>query len=85
MPQFYITNESTEDTLDSTDSLQDAVRLAREAAKQGQVGEPVSILESEGRAIRQFVLMADGTVAEHAIAHQAKRSASREEEFGKPL
>ena len=75
MPQFYITNESTEDTLDSTDSLQDAVRLAREAAKQGQVGEPVSILESEGRAIRQFVLMADGTVAEHAITHQAKRSA----------
>jgi hypothetical protein len=74
MPQFYITNESTEDTLESTDNLQDAVRLAREAAKKGQVGDPVSILESEGKAIRQFVLLADGTVGEHSIARHAKRS-----------
>jgi hypothetical protein len=75
MPQFYVTNESTEDTIGSSDNLQDAVRIAREGAKQGQVGDPVSILEGEGKAIRQFVLMADGTVAEQAIARQAKRSA----------
>ena len=41
MPQFYITNESTEDTLESTDSLQDAIRFARKAGKkQGQVRRP---------------------------------------------
>jgi hypothetical protein len=72
MSQFYITNESTEDTLDSADNLQDAIRIAREVASQGQAGDPVSILESEGRAIRQFVLMSDGTVAEQAIARQVR-------------
>ena len=72
MSQFYITNESTEDTLDSTDNLQDAIRVAREAARQGQAGDLVSILESGGKAVRQFVLMPDGTVAEQAIARSVK-------------
>ena len=72
MSQFYIINESTEDTLESTDNLQDAIRLAREAARQGEVGDPVSILESEGKAVRQFVLGFDGTVAEQAIARPVK-------------
>ena len=75
MSQFYITNESTEDTLESADNLQDAIRAAREAARQGQPGDPVSILESGGKAVRQFVLMPDGTVAEQAIARQGKLSA----------
>jgi hypothetical protein len=68
MPLFYIVNESTEDTVESTDNLQDAIRVAREAARQGQAGDPVCILESGGKAVRQFVLMPDGTVAEQAIA-----------------
>ncbi len=72
MSQFYVTNESTEDTLESTDNLQDAIRVARELARQGQAGDPVSILESGGKAVRQFVLMPDGTVAEQAIARQVK-------------
>ena len=72
MPQFLITNESTEDTLASTDNLQEAIGIAREIARQGQAGDPVSI-EREGMTIRQFVLMADGTVAEQAIARQVKR------------
>jgi len=72
MPQFYVIDEGTEDTIESTESLHDAIRVAREAAKQGQAGDPVSILESGGKAIRQFVLMPDGTVAEQAIACQVK-------------
>ena len=72
MPQFYITNESTEDTLAFTDDLQDAIRMAREVARLGQAGDPVSILESGGNAVQQFVLMPDGTIAEQAIAHQVK-------------
>ena len=72
MSQFYVVNESTEDTLGATDNLEEAVRLAREAARQGQAGEPVSVLESGGKAVRQFVLMSDGTVVEQPIAHPAR-------------
>ncbi len=72
MPLFYIVNESTEDTIESTDNLQDAIRVAREAARQGQTGDPVCILESGGQAVRQFVQMPDGTVEEQAIARQSK-------------
>lgn len=70
MSQFYIVNESTEDTFESTEDLQDAIRAAREVARQGQAGDLVSLLESGGKAIRQFVLMPDGTVVEQAIARQ---------------
>lgn len=73
MSQFYIIDESSEDTIEATDNLQDAIRVAREVASQGQAGEPVSILESGGKAVRQFVLMPDGTVAEQALARQVKR------------
>lgn len=66
MSQFYITNESTEDTFDATDSLKDAICIARKIAQQGQAGDPVCI-EREGKTIRQFLLMPDGTVAEQAI------------------
>jgi hypothetical protein len=72
MSQFYIINESTEDTFESTDNLQDAIRVAREVARNGQAGDPVSILESGGKAVRQFVLMPDGTVAEQATARPVK-------------
>ncbi|HEY7152513.1 MAG TPA: hypothetical protein VH575_01010 [Gemmataceae bacterium] len=70
MSQFYVINESTEDTLESTDDLQDAIHAAREVARQSRVGDLVSILESGGKAVRQYVLMPDGTVAEQAIARQ---------------
>ena len=72
MAQFYITNESTEDTLESADNLEDAIRVAREAARLGPAGDPVSVLESGGKAVRQFVLMPDGTVAEQPIAGRVK-------------
>ena len=72
MPQFYVVSESTEDTLASTENLPDAIRVAREVASQGQAGDAVSILESGGTAVRQFVLMPDGTVAEQKIARPIK-------------
>jgi hypothetical protein len=72
MAQFYVINESTEDTFEATDNLEDAIRVAREVASQGQAGAPVSILESGGKAVRQFVLLPDGTVAEQAIARPVK-------------
>jgi hypothetical protein len=72
MSQFYIINESTEDTLEATDNLQHAIRVAREVAGHGQTGDPVSILDGEGLAVRQFVRMPDGTVAEQAVARPVK-------------
>jgi hypothetical protein len=68
MSQFYVVNESTEDTFEATDNLEAAILVAREVARQGQTGDPVSILETGGKAIRQFVRMPDGTIAEQAIA-----------------
>jgi hypothetical protein len=73
MSQFYVIDEHSEDTFAATDNLQEAIRLAREVASQGPVGDPVSVLESTGKAIRQFVLMPDRTVAERAIACNVKR------------
>jgi hypothetical protein len=75
MTQYYLVNESTEDTIESADSLQGAIRAARDAAKHGRTGDPVSILESGGKAVMQFVLMPDGTVAEQTIA-SSRRQAS---------
>jgi hypothetical protein len=67
MSQFHIINENTEDTFEITDNLQDAIRVAREVAGQGRAGDLVSILESGGRAVRQFQVRPDGTVVEQVI------------------
>ena len=72
MSAFFIVNESTEDTLETTDNLDDAVRFAKEAAKKGLAGDPVSILNSDGKSVGQFVLTPDGTVKELRIASEAK-------------
>jgi hypothetical protein len=72
MPQFFVVNESTEDTLGTTDNLEHAIRVAREVARQGQAGDPVSVLETGGKAIRQFILMPNGTVEEQSIARPVK-------------
>lgn len=71
MATFYIVNESSEDTLETTDDLQDAIQLATEAAKQAQVGELVSILENGGKAVRQFMNMPNGMVSEQTITNQS--------------
>ncbi|MCI0700971.1 MAG: hypothetical protein L0241_07805 [Planctomycetia bacterium] len=66
MNQFHINNENTEDTFDSTENLQDAIRIAREVATKGPVGEPVCI-EHKGKNIRQFVLKPNGEVEEKVL------------------
>ena len=74
MTQFYVVNESTEDTLCSAESLSDAICAAKEAVRQGRAGDLVSVLESGGQAVRQFVLLPDGMVAEQAIARRVNPS-----------
>jgi hypothetical protein len=58
---YCIISETTEDRFDETESLEEAVRIARSLVRVGQVGEPVSI-EHRGKVIRQLVLMPDGKV-----------------------
>ena len=67
MADFYITNENTEDRFDSTDNLQDAIRIAREVAQNEQDVEQVCI-EHNGKNIMQFVRMPNGKVAEVTLA-----------------
>jgi hypothetical protein len=67
MSQFYVTSENTEDTFDATDSLQDAIRIARDVARKGPAGETVCI-EHNGKNIRQFALLPSGEVVEEALA-----------------
>ncbi len=67
MPRYHVTNENTEDTFDSTDDLEDAIRIARKVAQKGQAGDLVCI-EHQGKNIRQFVLLPNGTVAEKTLA-----------------
>ena len=74
MSRFYVVNESTEDTLGSAENLSDAISAAKGAARQGRAGDLVSVLESGGQAVRQFVLLPDGTVVEQAIARRVNRS-----------
>ena len=63
---YHITSENGEDRLDSTDNLEDAIRLAREWAREGQAGDPV-VIEHKGLTIRQLVLRADGSIAEEEV------------------
>jgi hypothetical protein len=74
MSRFYVVSESTEDTLDSAENLSDAICAAKEAARQGRPGDLVSVLESGGQAVRQYVLLPDGTVAEQPIVRRVNRS-----------
>ena len=63
MNAYFITSENSEDRFDTTDSLSEAIRLARSLTRSGEPGEPISI-EQDGRNIMQFVLMPDGTLVQ---------------------
>jgi len=63
---YCIISETSEDRFDETDSLEEAIRIARSVVREGQAGEPVSI-EHRGKVIRQLVLMPDAEVEEEAI------------------
>lgn len=67
MHPFYITAENSEDRFDSTDNLEDAIRIAKKVVQQGEVDGPVCI-EHCGKNIRQFQRMPDGRVAEEVLA-----------------
>lgn len=66
---FYITNESSEDTLAATDDLLEAKQIARQIAKEGPVGELV-LVESEGKGIFQLSLQPNGQIIEYHIQTQ---------------
>jgi hypothetical protein len=63
---YCVISETTEDRFDETDSLEEAIRIARSVARESQAGEPVSI-EHRGRVIRQLVRLPDGRVTEEEI------------------
>ena len=63
---YCIISETTEDRFDETESLEEAIRIARSPVREGQAGDPVSI-KNRGKVIRQLVLMPDGMVEEEAI------------------
>ena len=63
---YCIIRETTEDRFDETDSLEEAICIARSLVREGQAGEPVSI-EHRGKVVRQLVLMPDGKVEEEVV------------------
>jgi len=67
MSKFYVTSESTEDTFCATNDLQEAIRIAKEVARTGQVGL-VLVESSEGKGVRQYVLTPDGRIAEIEVS-----------------
>jgi len=70
MSQYSVVNESTEDTLATANTFQDAVHLAKKAAREAQPGDLVCILESGGKSVGQFLNLPDGTIQEQPIASQ---------------
>jgi hypothetical protein len=65
--RYYIVSETTEDRFDETESLAEALRIARGAAKESASGEPVSI-EYNGRVIHQFLRTPAGEVVEAPVS-----------------
>jgi hypothetical protein len=63
---YCIISETTEDRFDEADTLEEAIRIAREVAREGRADSPVSI-EHRGRVIRQLLLLPDGRVSEQEI------------------
>lgn len=72
MKRFLIINERTDDTLNAADDLKLAIEQARAAVEKAQTGDMITLLESGGKAIRQFVRQPDGTVIEQAIVSPAE-------------
>ncbi len=64
---YCIIRDAAANRLDETESLVEAVRIARSPAREGQVRDPISI-EHRGKVIRQLVLMPDGKVEKEAQA-----------------
>ena len=63
---YCIISETSEDRFDETDSLEEAVRIARSVVRESRAGDAISI-EHRGKVVRQLVLTPDGKVAEREI------------------
>ena len=63
---YSIISETTEDRFDEADSLDEALRIARDLVKESQAGDAISI-EYNGRVIRQLVLSPEGEVEEALV------------------
>jgi hypothetical protein len=63
---YHIISETSEDRFGETTNLEEAVRIARSVAREGQAGEPISV-EHHGKVIRQLVLMPNGDVKEEVL------------------
>jgi hypothetical protein len=64
---YYITNDNSEDRLDSAETFQDAVRIAKSLAREGAAGDLIFI-EHEGKNIWQLSLLPDGQMKEEVLA-----------------
>jgi hypothetical protein len=63
---YHIISETAEDRFAEAESLEEARRIVRCVVNEGQAGEPV-LIEYQGKAIRQFVLTADGVVEKELL------------------
>jgi hypothetical protein len=63
---YHTISETSEDRFGETNSLEEAVCIARSVAREGQAGEPISI-EHRGKVIRQLVLMPNGDVKDEVL------------------
>jgi hypothetical protein len=61
--EYSVISEVTEDRFGEAESLDEAVRIARDVVREGRAGEPVSI-ERGGRVVRQLVLTPEGVIEE---------------------
>lgn len=64
---YYIVSETTEDRFDEAESLEEALRIARDLVRGGKVGGDPVLIEHEGRVIRQLVRTPNGAVEEATI------------------
>ena len=64
--KHHVITEASENRFSETDSFEEAIRIARSAAREGQTGDLVSI-EHQGKVIRQLRLLLNGSVAEEEI------------------
>ena len=63
---YFIVSDTTEDRFDETDSLDEAIRIARDLVKERETGDPI-LIEHNGRVIRQLVRTPQGVVEEELV------------------
>ena len=65
---YHIISGTSEDRLDSANTFEEALRIARSVAqREGRVEEPI-LIEHQGMVIWRLILMPDGTLTEEGLA-----------------